>query len=299
MTKIAIISDIHANADALQLVLNDIEKRGVDKVVCLGDIITKYYYPKETVDMVKNNCDTVIKGNCDDHVVKNENFRWARSILGTNRLEYLDSLPTSSVIKLGETLINLYHSNPNDMEMMFNPLFKGNHNGNYKDKVIEDYKKMFPNENPQTTIVGHTHMDYIGTENNNSLLIDKDPTEGKIILPTDRAIINVGSVGEPNTVKHDNNGISTSILPELTYLIIDDKDLSQGFNAQIIKVPYTETLKKVFFDSINNQKQGIFPYSPNDSRRIADSIIEQNPSDINLKDELEKQLQENNEIHKR
>ena len=299
MTKIAIISDIHANTDALQLVLNDIEKRCVDKVICLGDIITKYYYPKETVDIIKNNCDTVLKGNCDNNVVKNENYRWARSLLGSKRLEYLDSLPASSVIKLGEVLINLYHSNPNDMEMMFNPLFDSNHKGAYKDKIIEDYKKMFPDDNKQTTIVGHTHMDYIGTENNNSLLIEKDPTVGRIILPTDRSIINVGSVGEPNTITHVNNGISTSILPELTYLIIDDKDLSQGFKAQIIKVPYTETLKKVFFDSLNNQKKGIFPYSPNDSRKIADSIIEQNPNDTNIKKEIENQLQENNEIHKR
>lgn len=299
MTKIAIISDIHANADALQLVLNDIEKRGVDKVVCLGDIITKYYYPKETVDMVKNNCDTVIKGNCDDNVVKNENFKWARSLLGSKRLEYLDSLPTSSVIKLGESIINLYHSNPKDMEMMFNPLFEGNNKGNYKNKIIDDYTKMFPDQNAQTTIVGHTHMDYIGTEKDNNFLLENDPTVGKIILPTDRAIINVGSVGEPNIIRHDNDGISTSILPELTYLIIDDKDLSNGFNAQIIKVPYKETLKKVFIDSINNQKQGIFPYSPNDSKKIANSIIEQNPNDIALRDKLEKQLQENNEVHKR
>ena len=52
MTKIAIISDIHANIDALNLVLKDIEKRGVDKIICLGDLVTKYFYPAEVVDAI-------------------------------------------------------------------------------------------------------------------------------------------------------------------------------------------------------------------------------------------------------
>ena len=35
---IAIISDIHANLEALTVVIEDIEKRNVDTIVCLGDI---------------------------------------------------------------------------------------------------------------------------------------------------------------------------------------------------------------------------------------------------------------------
>ncbi|MEL7485111.1 MAG: metallophosphoesterase family protein, partial [Planctomycetota bacterium] len=35
----AIISDIHGNADALKAVLADIDSKGVDRVICLGDII--------------------------------------------------------------------------------------------------------------------------------------------------------------------------------------------------------------------------------------------------------------------
>lgn len=93
MTKIAIISDVHANIEAIKLVLSDIEKRGIDKIVCLGDLVTKYYYPSESVDMIKSNCDIVIKGNCDNHVATNENYKWARNKLGISRIEYLNSLP--------------------------------------------------------------------------------------------------------------------------------------------------------------------------------------------------------------
>lgn len=41
MKKIGIISDIHSNKEALYQVLLDMEKRGIDEIVCLGDMITK------------------------------------------------------------------------------------------------------------------------------------------------------------------------------------------------------------------------------------------------------------------
>ena len=296
MTKIAVISDIHANADALKLVLADIEKRGVNKIVCLGDIVTKYYYPKDTVDMIRENSDIVVKGNCDDHVATNENYRWARGQLGINRIEYLDNLPKKEQVLLGKVLINFYHSNPKDLEWMFNPLFKDNDKTSYKDRTIKDYNEMFPTNEPQTSMVGHTHMAYIGKEEDGKLKVtDSGDLEKKIILPTDRAIINVGSAGEANSLKLLENGkLESSILPYLTYLIIDDENLKNGFNAQIIKVPYKETLKKVFMDSIANQKQGLFPYSPNDSRRIGDNIIKQNLEDIELKNQIEESLEDLN-----
>jgi predicted phosphodiesterase len=37
--KTAFISDIHANIEALQAVLADIEPRGVDRIMCLGDVV--------------------------------------------------------------------------------------------------------------------------------------------------------------------------------------------------------------------------------------------------------------------
>ncbi|MAH67454.1 MAG: phosphoesterase, partial [Phycisphaerae bacterium] len=37
--RTALISDIHGNLDALQVVLADVDRRGVDEIVCLGDIV--------------------------------------------------------------------------------------------------------------------------------------------------------------------------------------------------------------------------------------------------------------------
>ena len=45
--KIAIISDIHGNLEALKATLKDINKKQVDKIICLGDTIAKGIHPHE------------------------------------------------------------------------------------------------------------------------------------------------------------------------------------------------------------------------------------------------------------
>ena len=61
----ALISDIHGNMDALQIVLADIKDRGIKRVCCLGDIIGYGPNPCECLDLVMNNCEWALMGNHD------------------------------------------------------------------------------------------------------------------------------------------------------------------------------------------------------------------------------------------
>ncbi len=62
---VALISDIHANLDALEVVLADIERRGVQKIVCLGDIIGYGPNPCECLDLIEDRCEWALMGNHD------------------------------------------------------------------------------------------------------------------------------------------------------------------------------------------------------------------------------------------
>lgn len=61
----ALISDIHGNVDALQIVLADIKERGVKRICCLGDIIGYGPNPCECLDLVMENCEWALMGNHD------------------------------------------------------------------------------------------------------------------------------------------------------------------------------------------------------------------------------------------
>jgi len=66
MSSIAVISDIHGNLEALKSVLEDIKKRNIEKIICLGDIIAKGSNQKECLELIKENCQIILRGNCDE-----------------------------------------------------------------------------------------------------------------------------------------------------------------------------------------------------------------------------------------
>ena len=117
--KIAVISDVHSNKDALNAAFVDMEKRGVDKIICLGDIVTKYIYPREVVEALKTSCDFLVKGNCDQNVVNNQNYKYARSKLGLENIEFLDSLPIVVQKKYQNILCNFFHATPTSNDKIF------------------------------------------------------------------------------------------------------------------------------------------------------------------------------------
>jgi predicted phosphodiesterase len=64
--KYAIIADIHANLEALEVVLDDIKKQKCTHIACLGDVVGYNANPKECLDIVRSlNC-PCIKGNHDE-----------------------------------------------------------------------------------------------------------------------------------------------------------------------------------------------------------------------------------------
>jgi hypothetical protein len=115
---IAIISDVHANADALRAVLTDIasfsaaaraEQRTnevICEIHCLGDIVNYGAEPAECVKLVRNYCKVALRGNHDEAVATQnpvllESFgkhqadaaRWTRDQLSDDDVQWLAGLP--------------------------------------------------------------------------------------------------------------------------------------------------------------------------------------------------------------
>ncbi len=108
---IAIISDVHANLEALTAVLNDIESMadsvgGIGQTICLGDIVGYGPNPKEVLYLFRKHKIIALKGNHDEVVtnpdsplVENtnkyalESFAWTRKQLSKRKIDYLINLP--------------------------------------------------------------------------------------------------------------------------------------------------------------------------------------------------------------
>jgi predicted phosphodiesterase len=102
--KLAIISDIHANLEALQATLQEISAQTVDRIVCLGDIVGYNANPAECISLLRESDVLCIAGNHDRAVtgqITTEGFNhaaaravaWTRRQLSAEAIEFLAGLP--------------------------------------------------------------------------------------------------------------------------------------------------------------------------------------------------------------
>lgn len=103
--KIAVITDVHGNLQALESIINDIKLNNVDKIICLGDIIGWGPNSKECIDLVINNNIDMALGNHElyclkgTHIDKDITFdekkhhEWIKKSLTNKEIEFLQKCP--------------------------------------------------------------------------------------------------------------------------------------------------------------------------------------------------------------
>jgi|WetSurMetagenome_2_1015567.scaffolds.fasta_scaffold170563_1 putative phosphoesterase len=206
--RIALLSDIHGNVEALLRVVESARTQHVDALVCLGDIVGYGPFPNECVDLVRTACVAVVKGNHDAGAVGDVRLRdfnseggaaisWTTDRLTDVHKEFLRALPLS--LELDATL--LVHASPrepNRWEYVATWLVAA---------------QIFPHFTASYCCIGHTHIPAI---------IAADGTINRI-QSGQQHIINPGSVGQPR----DGN-------PRAAYALLD----TESHTATIIRVPY-------------------------------------------------------------
>ena len=115
--RIAAISDVHGNLDALSAVLADIRRRGCDLVVNLGDILSGPLQPAETADLLMSLDLTTIRGNHERQLLETppermgESDAHAYAELQATHLDWLARLPATRAL---DDEVFLCHGTPRD-----------------------------------------------------------------------------------------------------------------------------------------------------------------------------------------
>ncbi|MCK4627441.1 MAG: metallophosphoesterase family protein [Sedimentisphaerales bacterium] len=197
----AVISDIHSNLAALRAVLDDIERRQIKEIFCLGDIVGYGPEPCQCLDLIIDRQIAGIMGN-HDHAVFYEptNFNtgaerasyWTRRALEkepdsekrSRRWSFLGRLPVS--IRMAK--IMMVHGSPRRPvnEYIFPDDIYTN-----SAKLLTIFEKV-----DHLCLVGHTHVPGVFLDDPDFYGVD----ELDYVYPVvekEKAIINVGSVGQP------------------------------------------------------------------------------------------------------
>jgi predicted phosphodiesterase len=180
--RLAIISDIHSNLQALEEALKVIERLRVDEIHCLGDIVGYGGNPNECVALVRARCMKVVKGNHDLATVNlsYSDFHpqagkianaWTKEVLTAENRRYLAWLPFRHVA----TDFTLVHASPESP-------FDWEHVSSY-----DGATRQFPHFSTPICFIGHTHVPTIIAEGMHAFSIKRGV----------KYLINVGSVGQP------------------------------------------------------------------------------------------------------
>ena len=205
----AVISDIHSNIEALTAVLGDIQKRGIETIYCLGDVIGYGPNPRECLDLIIEKTKWCVLGNHDYATLyEPTNFNygaeqasfWTRQVLeaeqekrlSDRRWSFLGTLPMRRRLRIKlatkTAIIDFVHASPRRPinEYIFpddvytNPI---------KVRVLFEHLS-------HICFVGHTHLPGVFLDEPDFYLADE---LGDVypIVDGEKAIINIGSVGQP------------------------------------------------------------------------------------------------------
>ncbi|MDB4293011.1 metallophosphatase family protein [Maribacter sp.] len=229
--KIAVISDIHGNSDALVEVLKKARKENVAHLLILGDIVGYYYYPDKILklladwsyDMIKGNHETILQDVIADPSI-GESIRLkygsghqeAIHKLTAQQLQFLDGLPETKTVEFNGISILMSHGSPwaNDYYI-------------YPDCEMEIIRKCDSQEH-DFVLIGHSHYAF-AVKNENSILI------------------NPGSVGQSRqvggkaswTIINTSNGcfqmLSTDYDVKELIAVVEEKDPEITYLKEVLK----------------------------------------------------------------
>jgi putative phosphoesterase len=153
MTRIAIISDVHADVQALADALAQAARLGCDTMVCAGDLVDCGLFPDETIALLQERAIPCIRGNHDrwrvaDHAAVSGGY--SEGQLAPETLQFLAGLPLEWNGVFDGVRVALRHGTPrSDMDGIFP-----------SEASQADVQRWLEQAQADVLIVGHTHQPF-------------------------------------------------------------------------------------------------------------------------------------------
>jgi predicted phosphodiesterase len=211
--KVAVISDIHANRQAFEAVLEAIADSEAAEVWCLGDLVGYGADPDACVELARRHTAVCLAGNHDLAVlgqVPMKDFstgaslaaQWTQEVIGPESLAFLQGLSTTGK----EGLVGLYHASPRD------PVWEYVLSALLAELCLDAQPE-------RVCLIGHSHVALSFVRHEGQLTTGEPRREGTLLdISSGEWLLNPGSVGQPR----DGD-------PRAAWMLLDLEDWSASY----------------------------------------------------------------------
>ncbi len=214
--RYAILSDVHANLEALEAVLRALEKEHVDRLLCAGDLVGYGADPAACLAQLRNQGAACVCGNHDYAVAGklepdwfNDQARaaveWTARCLPEPEKGYLEELP----LVWTDSNVTLVHGSVHEPEQF-----------HYVMDLVNARASLDAQKTP-VAFIGHTHVPRIFAQQDGKVSTLR--VQQLRLDPKQKYLVNVGSVGQPR----DGD-------PRAAYCLFD----AEAQSLEIRRVPY-------------------------------------------------------------
>lgn len=217
--RIAVVSDIHGNLGALHAVLEDVSRRGADRIVNLGDSLSGPLQPRETAALLMRQPWVQLAGNHERQLVdfsperRGPSDRYAHSQLDAPVFEWMRGLAPAQPL---DEEVFLCHGTPaSDVESFLDSLA----GDAMRAATAAEVESRLGGVRHAVVVCGHTHIPRIARSARGQLLV------------------NPGSVGLPAYEgTHPARHVVENGSPDARYAIVEKR--AGAWRAELLAVPY-------------------------------------------------------------
>ncbi len=233
--QIAIVSDIHANLEALEVVLADIRKKKIKEIICLGDIIGYGPNPRECLQQLMS-CKVVLMGNHEEAVLyygedfnpkAREAIDWTRDQLNLPDKPKEENYDLWNFLGIMEQLVvtdeaMFVHASPRDPTKEYVTPEDTKKNPEKLKEIFERFERI--------CFIGHSHIAGVYTQE--LRYIDPKTIGNEYRIEDGRkALVNTGAVGQPR----DGD-------PRASYVTYDGRTV----RFHRLEYDYNTTMEKIY-----------------------------------------------------
>jgi putative phosphoesterase len=217
--KIAALSDIHGNLLALEAVLADLDRRGADLIVNLGDILSGPLLPRETADRLMALGFPTISGNHERQVLcmapedMGASDRYASGTITQAQRDWMSALPP--VLRPASDVFMCHATPQNDVDCYLEDIV----DGELRPAALRTIEERTGSCDASLIFCGHSHIPHLSR------------------LHSGQVIVNPGSVGIQAYEGHHPGPHTVEIgSPHARYAIAERTPA--GWMVEFIAVPY-------------------------------------------------------------